>query len=189
LQRAYTHLVSATARRATAVLTDSEASRRDIVSHLGIGEGKVRTVHLAVDNHYRRVADTAILAAVRAKYGLPEGRFYLYLGGFDARKNVRRVVEAYGRLTQRAPASPLPALVIAGKLPVADSAFAPDPRPVVHRLGLSERVHFTGWIDEADKPALYSLALAALFVSDYEGFGLPVLEAQACGCPVICSGL
>ena len=77
--------------------------------------------------------------------------------------------------------------MIAGKLPGRDSAFAPDPRPVVERLGLCERVHFTGWVDEADKPALYSLARAALFVSEYEGFGLPVLEAQACGCPIISS--
>ncbi len=70
--------------------------------------------------------------------------------------------------------------MIAGKLPETDSAFAPDPRPVVARLGLADRVHFTGWVDEADKPALYSLAAATVFVSEYEGFGLPVLEAMAC---------
>ena len=57
----------------------------------------------------------------------------------------------------------------------------------VERLALSDQVHFTGWVEEADKPALYSLACAALFPSAYEGFGLPVLEAQACGCPVITS--
>ena len=78
-------------------------------------------------------------------------------------------------------------MVIAGKLPREDSAFAPDPRRLAAQLGLGDRVQFTGWVEEADKPALYSLALAALFVSEYEGFGLPVLEAQACGCPVITS--
>ncbi len=71
-------------------------------------------------------------------------------------------------------------LVIAGKLPDADTAFAPDPRLAAARLGVGDCVHFTGWVDEADKPALYSLALATVFVSEYEGFGLPVLEAMAC---------
>ncbi len=72
-------------------------------------------------------------------------------------------------------------MVIAGKLPEADTAFAPDPRRVVVQLGIEDRVHFTGWVDEADKPALYTLALGTVFVSEYEGFGLPVLEAMGCG--------
>jgi len=70
-------------------------------------------------------------------------------------------------------------LVIAGQLPTTDTPFAPDPRPVVARLGLADRVHFTGWVDEADKPALYALALGSVFVSEYEGFGLPVVEGMA----------
>ncbi len=70
--------------------------------------------------------------------------------------------------------------MVAGKLPAADSAFAPDPRPVVSALGLADRVRFVGWVDEADKAALYRMAAGVLFVSEYEGFGLPVLEAMAC---------
>ena len=73
-----------------------------------------------------------------------------------------------------------PQLVVAGRLPAADSAFAPDPRPLVRSLGIEDRVHFAGWVDEADKAALYRLAAGVLFVSEYEGFGLPVLEAMAC---------
>ncbi|MGQ9491254.1 MAG: glycosyltransferase family 4 protein [Anaerolineae bacterium] len=193
LQRAYTWLVSWTARRAAAVLTDSEASKRDIVAHLGIPGERVHAIHLAADPRYRPVTDPATLAAVRAKYNLPAGPFVLYLGGFDARKNVVRTIEAYARLVARGQRSEGRGqgagvrgqssevrLVIAGKLPEADSAFAPDPRPVVERLGLTGRVHFTGWVDEADKPALYSLAAATVFISEYEGFGLPVLEAMGC---------
>ena len=75
---------------------------------------------------------------------------------------------------------PLPALVIAGKLPTSNTAFSPDPRPVAARLGVGDCVYCIGWVDEADKPALYSLALGTIFVSEYEGFGLPVLEAMAC---------
>ena len=61
----------------------------------------------------------------------------------------------------------------------------PDPRPIAARLGIAETVHFIGWVEEADKPALYSLALASLYISEYEGFGLPVLEAMGSGCVVL----
>jgi glycosyltransferase involved in cell wall biosynthesis len=196
LQRAYTALVARTARRAHAVLTDSEASRRDLVDHLRIPPARVRAVHLATGEGFRPVDDPAGLAGVRAKYGLPEEPFLLYLGGFDARKNVVRMIEAYARAIedarQRAGLTGSHGqgikLVIAGRLPDQDSAFTPDPRVVVDRLGIGERVHFAGWVDEADKPALYSMARCVLYLSEYEGFGLPVLEAMASGCPVIAGG-
>ncbi len=196
LQRGYTRLVAVTARRAAAVLTDSDASRRDIVERLKIDPARVHAIHLAVDPAYRRVRDEERLAQARARYALPEGPFLLYLGGYDARKNVGRLLQAYARLRRAWPTagSPdpahaeMPALVLAGRLPAADTPFAPNPRRVTEQLGLQEYVHYAGWVEEADKPALYSLAIAALFPSEYEGFGLPVLEAQACGCPVLTSG-
>ena len=98
LQRAYTALVSRTARRAAAVLTDSEASKRDIIAHLGIPADRVHAIHLAADPRYRPVTDPDELTRIRAKYGLPDGPFLLYLGGFDARKNVGRMIEAYARM-------------------------------------------------------------------------------------------
>ena len=90
--------MSRTARRAAAVLTDSEASRRDIIAHLGIPAARVHAIHLAAAPHYRPVADPTELARVRAKYDLPDAPFLLYLGGFDARKNVGRMIEAYPRM-------------------------------------------------------------------------------------------
>jgi glycosyltransferase involved in cell wall biosynthesis len=179
-QRAYTALVSRTAQRAAAVLTDSEAGKRDVVAHLGIAPERVHAVHLAAGAPFVPVADAEALARVRAKYALPDVLYLLYLGGFDNRKNVTRMLEGYARLT---PARP--PFVIGGKLPAEDSAFAPDPRPVAARLGLVEDIRFIGWVDETDKPALYSMALAAVYVSEYEGFGLPVLEAMGCGCAVL----
>lgn len=178
LQRAYTALVSYTARRAAAVLTDSEAARRDIIARLRLPPQRVRAIHLAADPRHRPITDEAELARVRTKYGLPAGPFLLYLGGFDARKNVVRMIEAYARLIGREPAAG--DLVVAGRLPAADTPFTPDPRPVAARLGIAERVRFIGPVDEADKPALYSLALATVFVSEYEGFGLPIVEAMMC---------
>ena len=98
LQRAYTALVSRTARRAAAVLTDSEASKRDIIAHLGIPAERVHAIHLAADPRYRPVSDPDELTRIRAKYDLPDAPFLLYLGGFDARKNVGRMIEAYARM-------------------------------------------------------------------------------------------
>ena len=77
--------------------------------------------------------------------------------------------------------------MIAGKLPAADTDFTPDPRRLVVEEGIADQVQFTGWVDEADKPALYSLASLFVFPSLYEGFGLPVAEAAACGTPVLTS--
>jgi len=183
LPRAYTWLVAHTARRAHAILADSAASRRDIIAHLRVSPERVHTVPLGLNPTLRPVTDPAELARVQARYGLPAEPFLLYLGGFDARKNVLRLIEAFARLTQAM--GPRVRLVIAGHLPQRDTPFAPDPRPLVHRLGLDELVHFIGWVEEEDKPALYTLARAALFISEYEGFGLPLLEAMACGCPTL----
>lgn len=186
-QRAYTRLVSQTARRADLVLTDSQASRRDIIGRLGIAAERVHAVLLAADERFQPVTDPAELRRVQTRYALPE-RFILYLGGFDVRKNVGGLIRAYaalpafGRNGNRA--APL---VIAGLLPAADTPFTPDPRRLAAEAGVADRVHFTGWVEEADKPALYSLASLFVFPSLYEGFGLPAAEAAACGIPVLTS--
>ncbi len=178
--RAYVRLVSLAARRASLVLTDSEASARDIVRHLGLPRERLRVIYLAVDASYHPVAPEARGEVLR-RLALPD-EFLLYLGGFDHRKSVIPLLEAYARARERLQGLPL---VLAGRLPRKDSAFAPDPRPAIARLGLGGQVYLPGWVDEADKPALYSAALAFCFPSAYEGFGLPVLEAISCGTPAI----
>ncbi len=194
LVRTYTRLVAEGARRADMVLTDSQASRRDIRRYLKVPAERVRAVPLAVDGMYRRVEDEERLTYVREKYRLPN-RFLLYLGGFDQRKNVTTLIQAYAALVltmkevaqaQEHAASVLDVvLVVAGRLPTRDTRFFPDPRKIVRAFGIEEHVRFIGWVDEEDKPALYTLAEALVFPSLYEGFGLPVLEAMACGTPVI----
>ena len=106
----------------------------------------------------------------------------LYLGGFDRRKNVSGLLHAYARARGELDDVPL---VIAGQLPTEDTAFTPHPRRIAEELGIGACVHYTGWVNEADKPALYSGATAFCFPSRYEGFGLPVLEAISCGTPAI----
>ncbi len=182
LVRLYTRLVARAAYRATLILTDSHASRQDILRYLRVPSDRVRVIHLAADAAYRPIPPGAHRKAIRQKYSLPSS-YFLYLGGFDQRKNVDTLLQAFARIVT----SSEPWLVVAGRLPQGDTPFTPDPRRIVQELGIPEWVIFTGWVPEEDKPALYSGARAFLFPSQYEGFGLPPLEAMACGTPVIAS--
>ena len=180
--RAYMRLVSRAARRADVVITDSQASGRDIMRLLGIAADRLRVIPLAAGPECRPL-DSAELGAERARLGLPEGPYLLYLGGFDRRKNVPLLLAAYAWVRSQLGDVPL---VIAGRLPAQDSAFAPDPRVAAARLGLgAEAIRYTGHVAEADKPAVYGGATAFVFPSAYEGFGLPPLEAVSCGTPAI----
>lgn len=177
----YTRLAGWGARRARAVLADSEASARDIHKYLGIPRARIHVVCLAAHPRFQPYISEAERERVRARYNLPQA-FALYLGGFDSRKNVARLVEAFAALEQQSAQ-----LVLAGSLPAQDSDFFPDPRRLAHEHNVSHRVLFPGFIDENDKPALYALARVFLYPSHYEGFGLPPLEAMACGASVISS--
>ena len=182
LVRLYTRLVAAAARRAALVLTDSLASRRDIETHLGLPPQGVQCVYLAPADRFSPQPQPED-QAIRGRYGLPE-RYVLYLAGHDVRKNVARLVEAFATVVE---ADDDVTLVIGGHLPERDDPLFFDPRPLVSALGLEEKVRFTGWVDEAHKAALYRGAACAVFASRYEGFGLPVLEALACGTPLVTS--
>lgn len=177
LVRGYTHLVARAARRANLLLADSQAACHDATRLLGLPAGRVRTVYLGVDERYRPQPPDEV-RRVRRKLHLPE-TLVLYLGGFDVRKQVPQLLAAAARSQIAWP------LVIAGQLPTADTPFTPDPRRIATELGLGERVRFVGWVSEADKPGLFSAAAVFVFPSRYEGFGLPVLEALACGTPTI----
>ena len=183
LARLYTRLVATAARKAEAIITVSQASQRDIVRYLHIPPERIHVTYEAVGEAFRPVEGEAQLAAIRQKYALPE-RYLLYLGGFDQRKNLSALLRAFALLVNKQRRA---RLVVAGRLPGRDSPLFPDPRRLVRELGVEERVTFTGWVPEGDKPALLSGATAFVFPSLYEGFGLPPLEAMACGTPVIAS--
>jgi glycosyltransferase involved in cell wall biosynthesis len=182
--RLYTALAASAASHARLILTDSEASKRDIQAHLKVPDTHVRVVYLAPAPHYRPVEHRSTLGAIRRKYDLPD-KFVLWLSGFDVRKNARGLLHGYTWVHQ-ALGDEYP-LVMAGRLPGNDTRFFPDPRRIAEELGLEGVVCFPGWVDEEDKPALYSLAHVFVFPSYYEGFGLPILEAMACGAPVVTS--
>jgi len=183
--RWYSSLVARAARRSQAVITVSECSKRDIVRVLGIPEQKVHVIYNAVDRSLRQICDDAALEGIRDAHGIGE-RYLLYFGGFDERKNVARIIQAYhaARVRFERPCQ----LVLAGSLNlVGQHPLYPDPRPLICRLGLEDQVVITGRISEEEKPLLYSGAVAFVFPSLYEGFGIPVLEAMACGTPVLTS--
>jgi len=187
LVRLYTWLVARAAHRAALILTDSHASRWDIICHLRVSPERVRTIYLAAGADYQFIPQGPEREAIRKEYGLPPS-YFLYLGGFDQRKNVATLLHAFARIVARhrlQGTGSRPWLVVAGRLPAQDTPFTPDPRRIARELGIVRQVIFTGWVSRKDKPALYSGARAFLFPSRYEGFGLPPLEAMACGTPVI----
>ncbi|NDJ54212.1 MAG: glycosyltransferase family 4 protein [Chloroflexi bacterium] len=181
LARTYTGLVAASARGSDAIITDSEASRADILEHLKVDPAQVTAIPLAVSSAFSPTSAGVLDMAIRKKYDLPP-EYVLYLGGFDLRKNLNVLLHAFSYVQR---GYPIP-LVIGGKLPQAITARVFDLPRLIADYGFEEGdVQLIGWVEEADKPALYRLATTAVFPSRYEGFGLPVLEAMASGVPVV----
>ncbi len=165
-------------RAADAVIAISECSKRDAVRLYGVDADKIRVIYLAADARFRP-APPAVQAAARARYELP-ARFLLYVGAIEPRKNLTMLLDAYRMLLQEDAEL---RLVVAGPYGWLYAPFLKR----LDALGLRERVVFTGWVAGEDLPALYAAAEAFVYPSLYEGFGLPVLEALACGTPVVCS--
>jgi glycosyltransferase involved in cell wall biosynthesis len=163
---------------ADAVIAVSENTKRDAVRFYALDEAKIQVVYEGVNPRFRPAPPEEV-ARARSTLGLPE-RFILSLGVIEPRKNLTALLEAYKRLLDQG--SPL-RLVIAGKKGWLYRGFFER----LHELGLQDQVVFPGFVPEADLPALFSAADLFLFPSLYEGFGLPVLEAMACGTPVVCS--
>lgn len=191
-----------TTRRHTRVarhlLADSQATKADLVRFYHADPNRITVVYLGRDESLKRLEDPTVIAAVKAKYGL-DGPYLLYLGTLQPRKNLLRLLEAFHLVRQMRPQitavpwlsgtgsegeKPLQ-LVIGGKKGwLEDEILARG-----QALSLAGQVLFPGYIPAEDKAALLSGALAYVFPSLYEGFGLPVLEAMACGTPVLTSNV
>ncbi len=165
---------------ATVVIADSEATRRDVLARYQVAPDKVRVVPLGVEPTFAPVPPPEARALVAARYGLT-APYLLFVGTLEPRKNLRGLVAAYRALLQRH--DDAPDLTVAG----AEGWRYDDLYRLVQQEGLSARVRFLGRVADADLPALYSAAAAFAYPSLYEGFGLPPLEALACGTPVVCS--
>ena len=173
-------LVRRCARRAQAVIAVSESSRRNICSMLGVSSRQVVVVREAAAPAFRPIEDRQTLRRVRSRYNLPE-RFLLHVGTIEPRKNLVSLLQAFSSIVSSG--GPDLGLVLAGK-------WAWGIRQVqetIQALGLGDSVRLLGYVDFEDLPALYSLAVATVYPSLHEGFGLPVVEAMACGSPVVTS--
>ena len=166
-------------RRADRVITISEDARRDVIELCGVAPERVTPILLAADERFRPASPEDI-SDFRERRGLPE-RFVLYQGTLQPRKNVETLVRAYAML--RAQGSDDHMLVLAGPRGWQyDSIFE-----LTRQLGLEASVSFPGFVPDDELPLWYSSATVFAFPSRYEGFGLPLLEAMACGAPVVSS--
>ena len=172
--------IPAGARHARAIIAVSAATKRDVVRTLKVPESKVHVVYEAAAPQFRPLSRTAPLEAVRTKYGLPES-FALYVGTIEPRKNLVRLFEAFQVVRRQGCGSSVLALV--GDRGWSDAAILAS----IERLRLGDAVRILGHAPIDDVVALYNLADLLVLPSLYEGFGLPVIEAMACGTPVVTS--
>ena len=165
-------------RRATHLIAVSEATRRDLMAAYGVPAEKITVIYEAADPRFGP-RDALEQQTIRANYGLPPA-YFLYLGTIEPRKNLLRLLRAWEPLYLAGKAPPL---VIVGKRGWLSDPFFEAVKRSPARKGLI----LTGYVLDDDLPALIAAATAFVFPSLYEGFGLPPLEAMACGTPVLCS--
>jgi glycosyltransferase involved in cell wall biosynthesis len=169
--------------QADAIISVSESTKRDIIRLLGIEPERIHVVHEGVDPVFCPLLGEDI-SPVLAKYELQPDDYILTVGTIEPRKNLVRLVRAYDVVWQKQPES-TPRLVLAG----TTGWFFREVFAEIEKLGLAEQVLFIGRVDDADLPALYNGALFLAYPTLYEGFGLPALEAMACGTAVLTSNV
>lgn len=180
--RFLSHWIPITLRRAAKILVVSEFTKRELVEIYGVAEKKIAVTPNGVSEEFQPVTDAGLLKQVREKYQLPES-FILAVGTLEPRKNLSTLIQALALLKKEK--KEVPPLVLIGPPGWHNEYW--NLKTQVERGRLEHQVKFLFYAERADMPALYSAARALVFPSLYEGFGLPVLEAMACGAPVLAS--
>lgn len=189
-------------KTASKIIAVSKATKEDLVKRIGLDQKKIEVVYEGYDNSLYKSVKNDLLISTLKYYELLTNNYYLFVGTVQPRKNLERVILAYSqaindyRLTinEKDKKKNLKSLIINHKSPdlviagskgwLSDEIYA-----LPKKLGIEDRVKFLGYVPDKDLPALYSGAIAFVYPSLFEGFGLPILEAQACGCPVITSDI
>lgn len=166
--------------RADGIAADSEATRRDLIERLNVSPQKVRTIHLAANPLYGQPVDEAAVTQTLQQFSLPRD-FLLFVGTLEPRKNVPLLLRVYHRLRHEQGLD-LPLVLVGGKGWIYEEIFT-----TISELGLTEQVHHLQGVRDEKLAHLYSAAALLALPSFYEGFGLPVLEAMHCDCPVVTS--
>jgi glycosyltransferase involved in cell wall biosynthesis len=175
----YRGMIAASVRLADRVLTDSQFSKADIVRYLNADPAKIEVVYPGVDPRFRRVRDERAIQSVLSRYHV-EGDYILYTGIYKPRKNHAALLRAFRELLKSGCKA---TLVIAGPVGEGEAELC----RLAEQLGIAKHMVVAGFIPDSDLPALYSGARVYACPSLYEGFGFTVLEAMACGVPVVCS--
>ena len=167
------------------VITDSQNSKKDIVKYLGFSKDKIFVVPLAPGEEFRLIKSTPLLYRIREKYKLPD-TFVLYVGDVNWNKNIPGLIKAF-KTIERLNNEAMKLVLVSKAL---EDRNLPETKTIlrlIKELGLNNRIKILGFVPTKDLVAIYNLAAAYCQPSFYEGFGLPVLEAMACGTPVVCS--
>jgi glycosyltransferase involved in cell wall biosynthesis len=173
--------IPAAVRRARHIVADSAATKSDLLELIGTDADRVTVAHLGVSDEYRVCEDSEMLRRVRQELTLP-GRFVLHVGAIERRKKLETLLRAAAPLLTR---RLIDAVVLAGEEGIGADAV----RRVARELGIENQVLYLGYVPQDRLPALYSLAQVLSLASVCEGFGMPVLEAMACGTPVVTSNV
>ncbi|MDD3245398.1 MAG: glycosyltransferase family 1 protein [Methanosarcina sp.] len=173
----YKLLLPKTLKTADKIIADSNSTKDDLVNYFNLPENKIKVIYLAADNKFNILKDTEI-QSIKHKYNL-NLPFVLYVGTLEPRKNIVTLLKAFSKLKEKVHHK----LVIVGNKGWKFKEIF----ETVDKLDLQNYIIFTGYVQDADLPALYNAADLFVYPSLYEGFGLPPLEAMACGCPVITS--
>lgn len=172
------------ARAARRIIADSQATSNDLQKLYHIDGSKIVVAYPAGSSGLQPVTDSKVLLDCRQRYRTGP-QFLLYLGSIQPRKNLPTLIRSFGMAVSEGAISPSIRLVLAGK----QGWLAENLEGLAREQGLGDRLIMAGYVPDADLPALLSGALAYILPSYYEGFGLPVLEAMACGTPVVCSNV
>jgi glycosyltransferase involved in cell wall biosynthesis len=169
----YKWVVKPAVKKSVKIVTVSEFSRKEISRYLMVPDEKIKVVYNGCGEEFRPIEDSKLLERVRKKYNFPE-TFILYVGSYKSHKNVSNLLKAYDRVSLKIP------LVLSGR-------GSQELLELSKKFEMGKKIIFMGEVDESDLPIIYNCATLFVFPSYYEGFGLPPLEAMACGCPVVVS--
>lgn len=176
----YRYLLPKTLKEAYGIIADSNNTKEDIIKYFGLPAGKIKVVYPGVDKKYKLIDKKIILEKIKNRYKLPN-KFILNVGTLEPRKNIESLLRVFSKIKKNLNYY----LVIVGiKGWKYKKIFS-----LINKLKIKNKVIFTGYIKETDLPAIYNLASLFVYPSLYEGFGLPPLEAMACGCPTVISNV